>query len=341
MKLLIVTQSIDQENPVLGFFHEWVQVLASSYEHVEVICLYKGVCALPQNVTVHSLGKEEGTRSRLSYAYRFLALVWQLRGRYDRVFVHMNQEYVLLAGLLWQALQKKVFLWRNHYAGSWQTSLAMFFCTKTFYTSSHSYTARGARSVHMPVGVALPSSEVAPVQRVPRSILFLSRLHPSKRPLLFLETLAYLQAQGHSFTATIVGSPTKEKESYARMLKAKADTLQLTDRVTFVPGVPHRETRGIFSAHEFFVNTSPSGMFDKTLFEAAASSCMVISTSEDWKECAGEDFFGEDAPSLGRALEHWLSADEHTKQEARATLLTVAKQHSLETLTARLVEEMK
>lgn len=341
MKLLIVTQAVDQNNPVLGFFHHWIQALAPCYEHIEVICLEKGAHTLPDNVTVHSLGKENGARSRLSYAYTFLTLVWKLRGRYDRVFVHMNQEYILLAGLLWKVLQKKVYLWRNHYEGSWQTDLAMFLSTKTFYTSSHSYTARGSRSVRMPVGVLMGTPETNTGEKVPRPILFLARLHPSKRPLLFLEALAHLKAQGHTFTATVLGSPLKGKESYARMLKAKADTLHLSDSVTFLPGVSHRETKAIFSAHEFFVNTSPSGMFDKTLFEAAASSCIVVSTSEDWKELVGGAFFGEDAESLSRALSHWIVSGEKEKEEARTLLHSVSKEHSLETLTARLVEEMK
>ena len=61
MKLLIVTQAIDSEHPILGFFHRWVEEFAKHCEHVHVICLQAGKHSLPANVTVHSLGKERIT----------------------------------------------------------------------------------------------------------------------------------------------------------------------------------------------------------------------------------------------------------------------------------------
>jgi len=58
MKLLVVTQVVDTEDPVLGFFVRWVEELAKHVESVEVICLREGKHMLPVNVHVHSLGKE-------------------------------------------------------------------------------------------------------------------------------------------------------------------------------------------------------------------------------------------------------------------------------------------
>src|SRR3989338_7648361 len=59
MKLLIITQKVNQEDSVLGFFHSWIREFASRFEEVTVICLEKGVYNLPENVEVFSLGKEE------------------------------------------------------------------------------------------------------------------------------------------------------------------------------------------------------------------------------------------------------------------------------------------
>src|SRR3989344_3943084 len=101
MRLLIVTQAVDRDDPVLGFFHRWIEELAKRYEYISVICLREGRHSLPQKIRVYSLGKEKGEQSRSRYAFRFLALVWRLRAEYGAVLVHMNQEYVLLAGFLW------------------------------------------------------------------------------------------------------------------------------------------------------------------------------------------------------------------------------------------------
>src|SRR5690349_15894229 len=132
MKLLIVTQTLDANDPVLGFFHSWVHALAPKFEKINVIALGVGVHLLPENVRVHSLGKEKGKRSAFSYALSFFSLAWHLQGEYDAVLVHMNQEYILLTGWLWKLLGKRIYMWRNHSAGSFLTDTAAAFCDKIF-----------------------------------------------------------------------------------------------------------------------------------------------------------------------------------------------------------------
>ena len=113
MKLLIITQKVDNQDDVLGFMHRWIEQFAAQCEQVTVICLFEGRHALPANVRVFSLGKEKGV-SRLEYLVRFFRIIWRERAAYDSVFVHMNQIYVLLGGLLWRALGKRVALWYAH-----------------------------------------------------------------------------------------------------------------------------------------------------------------------------------------------------------------------------------
>ena len=114
MKLLIITQAIDLDDPILGFFHRWVEEFAKRFEHIEVICLKLGRHSLPGNVSVHSLRKEKGRRSRFMYATYFGWLIWKLRPKYDAVLVHMNPEYVILGGVDWRLMGKKIYFWYNH-----------------------------------------------------------------------------------------------------------------------------------------------------------------------------------------------------------------------------------
>ena len=163
MRLLIITQKIDQTDPILGFFHTWVVELAKRFENIVVICLQKGEFDLPSNVKVFSLGKEKKNELRIKnyklwikkfgYIFNFYEFIWAERDNYDAVFVHMNQEYVLLGGLFWQIWGKKVFMWRNHPKGNILTRIAVYFSDKVFYTAPNSYTARFNKSVKMPVGV--------------------------------------------------------------------------------------------------------------------------------------------------------------------------------------------
>lgn len=344
MRLLIVTQAIDDADPALGFFTGWIRGLESSFESIDAICLSKGEYQLPDTVRVHSLGKEQGAKSRIVYAFRFLRLAWKLRSEYDAVFVHMNQEYILIAGMLWKLLGKRVYLWRNHYAGSWLTDIAAWFCTEVFCTSKHSYTARYAKTRLMPVGVDTARfTGTETVKREPRSILFFARIAPSKRADVFIEALGLLLAQGVSFIASIYGSPLKSDETYYENLKTRAESLGLHDRLRFMPGVPNEKAPDVYASHEVFVNCSPSGMFDKTLFEAAASGCLVLAASDDFKGLAGEafSFDGSDPASLARSLAVLLKKQEDDTAELRRHMQELAHAQTLERLVQELVRQLR
>lgn len=328
MKLLIVTQAVDTQDPVLGFFHEWIRELAGRFESVEVICLKEGEYALPDNVRVHSLGKEKGKKSSFMYALRFLSLAWKLRGSYDAVFVHMNQEYVLLAGSLWKLLGKKAYLWRNHYAGSFLTDLAAMYCAKVFYTSKSSYSARYPHALQMPVGVDTKRFAPDESRRAPRSILFLARMAPSKRPQMLVEALEALHAQGISFKASFVGSPLEEYKDFYRLLVERAQAL---GEVSFLPAVTHERAAELYKEHAIFVNTSPPGMLDKTIFEAAASGCRVYAASTDVREAFGEQSFFIDVRSLAERLKEGLA-----EGGAGASLHEAVEANSLQALGAIL-----
>lgn len=336
MRLLIVTQVVDSTDSSLGFFHTWIEKMAADFDSIEVICLYKGVHTLPANVRVHSLGKEKGSVTRLQYVVRFLRLVWCLRNRYDPVFVHMNQEYVLLGGLLWKTLGKEVYMWRNHYAGSFLTRIAGTLCTKVFCTSTHSYTARFLNTILMPVGVDVARFQKSSVPRKPNSILFLGRMTPSKKPDLLLESLILLSRRGIDFTATFCGPVLPEDASYVSQLKERAHTLG--DRISFLDGVPHNKTSHIFQQHEMYVNLGASGMFDKTLFEASASGCLVVATSEDFQKKLKDSFTIDTSTpeSLAHTLEQMLSLSESTKEEMRSELHTLAQGNSLNLLISKV-----
>ena len=59
-KLLIITQKVDAQDDLLGFFVDWIAEFARRFEEVHVVALEVGTHSLPGNVTVYSLGKDSG-----------------------------------------------------------------------------------------------------------------------------------------------------------------------------------------------------------------------------------------------------------------------------------------
>ncbi len=274
MRLLILTQTIDKNDPVLGFMHRWVSKLANNFEKITVIALQVGEHELPINVHVLELGRKQ----RLKALWRFYTYIWQYRRDYDAVFVHMNQEYVLLAGDIWRLLGKKVYLWRNHAAGNMLTDMAIWMSRKVFYTSSASYTARFPKSVKMPIGVDTDFFRPDPnVMRVPRSVLFLGRISPVKKVFEFLDWV-----MESPYIATVAGPLLERDREYGEVVLKRIE--ESNGKVRYVGPVTQEEALKLFQTHEIYVNKTPAGSFDKTIIEAAASGCKLMVDNPDARD---------------------------------------------------------
>lgn len=341
MKLLIITQKIDINDDILGFFHGWVEEFAKHCESVIVICLQKGEYKMPENVKIFSLGKEKG-KSKLKYIFNFYKYIWQERKNYGTVFVHMNQEYVLLGWFLWKALGKKIAFWRNHYAGNLFTRAAMMFSDNIFCTSKYSFTAKSKKTILMPVGINTDLfKKKNNSARKNNSILFLARISPVKKPHLVIEALRHVRDKGKDFTADFYGSPLPQDVSYLNSLKEKVNDYQLSDCISFKKGISNKETPRVYNTYEIFINPSPSGMYDKTIFEAMACESLVLTSNINLKGKIDEKFLfmENDEKHLAEQLIHLLDVSPKEKEELGKILRAfVVSNHSLTFLGDKLVK---
>lgn len=343
MKLLILTQKVDKEDPVLGFFHSWILELSKNSEKISVICLEKGNFDLPRNVEVFSLGKESG-RSKIKYLKNFFNLIIGLHREYNSVFVHMNQEYILLGGFIWKIMGKKVFMWRNHHAGSILTDIAALFCKKVFCTSKFSYTAKYKKTEFMPVGIdtSVFNTElrIKNYELSKNKILFLSRMSPIKRPELLIEALGILNKKNIGFVCDFYGDSLPKDEDYYNSLKNKSAETGLNKQINFYKGVPNYETPKIYSEHDIFVNLSSSGMYDKTIFEAMACGCLILASNDNLRGQIGDEFVfkQENVEELAIKLKKMLEYTEDQRTDAVKELKNFAEKHSLKALIDKLVK---
>ena len=338
MRLLVLTQAVDLEDRALGFFHTWLGAFSPHFDALEVVCLKEGEHALPRNVRVHSLGKERG-RSRLRYALTFYRYALTLR--YDAVFVHMNEEYVLMGGLLWRLMRKKVILWRNHKMGSWRTRLAVGLSHEVCYTSPEAFTARYPKALRMPIGVDTdfftPPAAAPPAE----SVLFFGRLDSVKKVEVFIEALKEVR---RAFRAEIVGSPTEPDSPYAEEMRVLAQPLIEEGKLSMHPAVPYERTAELYRQHAIYVNLTPSGSFDKTIGEAMASGCLVVCVNHAVRGTLSEALFVESITpeATAEALTGALAlSDEERKELVLQSRTYVEREHSLRLLTRRLADILK
>jgi len=327
MKLLIVAQVVDIDHPVLGFFHKWIATFAASFDELHVIALQVGEYNLPANVHVYSLGKETGA-GKFMYFWRFFKYVFTLK--YDHVFVHMNAEYVILAGWYWRLLGKRVGLWYNHTIGSLFLRLSTVFVNVHMHTSPYAYPARYEDSVIMPAGVNEEVFRAYPeITKVPGSIYFQGRVAPAKRVHILLEAFDLLQKERGGIFLTIVGP---EDNGYVKVLKKKYASYIKNQSLVFMGPMPHKDTAVLFAKHAVSVNLTDDGNYDKTVLESLLCGTPVIVSSKAFKGIVPEEWtlFSPEAGLLAKKLGEVLEKSPVVSTNLKET-------HSLATLSKALV----
>lgn len=273
MRLLITTQALDKNDPILGFFVHWVDEFAKHFEQVTVICLRKGEYQLPAHVRVFELG-QGGKAVR---AYKLLRGAYKFRGNYDAVFVHMNPEYIVVAGWLWRILGKRLMLWYTHKSVDFKLRVATVFANDIVTASKESFRLKSAK-VRV-VGHGIDTAFFCPDASVQREDWWLSagRLNKAKR-----HDAAIRMAHEAGKELKIVGDgPERER------LEALAE--ELGARVTFLGAKDHEGVRDAFRRAALFVHTSETGSLDKMMLEAVACGCPVRTSDAALKFLESKD----------------------------------------------------
>jgi len=339
MRVLILTQKIDANDDLLGFFHGWVFEFSKHWEKITVIALGVGDCHLAENVKVLSLGKEAGG-SKLIYLVRFYKYIWRERKNYDSVFVHMNQEYTILGGLIWRLLGKKVMLWRNHQMGGFWAKIAVALSHIVFCTSQFAFVARYKKTKLMPVGIDADFFKFHPeIKKTPGSVLFFGRISPIKRPDILIESLYLLKKGGINFIASFVGDAPLRDAVYNEKIKQKIENYDLADCVKIVKGVPYLQAPKIYNQNEIFINLTNSGSLDKTILEAMACESMVLVSNKTFEGVLPPDLIFQEnsAADLAKKIGLILNLSEiEIQKRGRSFRDYVLENHSLDKLIFRL-----
>lgn len=312
MRILILTQKVDKNDPILGFFHRWIEEFSKNFEKVTVVCLEKGSYDLAENVEVLSLGKEE-SRSRIRYILRFYRYIWNKKHEYDVVFVHMNQIYVLLGGLLWRMWRKPIGLWYAHKKVSLSLKIAVRLANYIFSVSKESFRYETEKLCILGHGIdtnRFHPGETLKTDTVPR-ILTVGRIAPIKNIDVMIDAVYLLKQNGISTYFDIVGDAiyVSDKE-YLDALKNKVSDLGLSHEVNFLGSVPNTEIPSFYRSADVFLNLSNTGSVDKAVLEAMASGSKVLTSNDAFRSILDTKYLSNrNAETIAKDLEYLLSDD--------------------------------
>jgi len=348
MRLLILTQAVDENNPILGFFIDWIKEFAKNCEFVTVICLQEGSYNLPANVKVLSLGKENGV-SQIKYLYRFYKYIWQERKNYDAVFVHMNQIYVILGGWLWRLWYKKIGLWYVHKQVSHSLKLAEKIVDIIFTASAQSFRLKSKKVKVVGHGINPAIFKPAGIEKNSNvfKIITIGRIAPVKNYELLVEAAEFLlnSKLDKKIEVKIIGAPqTTDENTYLEKLKKIVTDKKLEGTVFFPGAIPNKEIVSHLQSADLFVNTSQTGSLDKAVLEAMACETLVVTTNEAFVEIFGDlsdlTVSGNTSTELAEKIKFFIQNNnqgerQKIKKELRCIVLN---NHNLDSLISNILK---
>ncbi len=346
MKLLLISQKVDQHDDVLGFFHGWIQAFAEKCDHIEVICLYEGQHSLPANTSVHSLGKEKGF-SRIRYIFNFYRLIFSLRKNYDAVFVHMNHRYVLMGWPVWFLYRKIITLWYAHGHTPLLLYPAVLGSHKVF--SSTKSGLRIKTSKLRVVGQGIDTDQFSLVSHVPQEIfriLTVGRISPIKDYETLIRAASLLKGT-FSFMVEVygkegVGSDVSYRRKLGQLLKKEG----LEKNFIFAGAISHGKVPTLLPSVDVFVNMSRTGSLDKAVLEAMAAGVPVLTPNEAFigvlGPLAGSLMYEKgNYRELAQKIGSIRSMSRHERDEIKSELRSIVVQsHDLRKFADAIIKEI-
>lgn len=290
MKLLIITQKVNKNDSILGFFHAWIVEFAKYFESIIVVCLEGGEYDLPSNVKVFSLGKEEG-ENKIKYLINLYKIIWQERVNYDRVFVHMNPEYIVLAGLLWKILNKKIYFWYVHRQVNLKLKVAHFFATHIFSSAPESFGIKSKKVSFVGHGIDLSKLDYNKKEKlnIILNIATVGRITKIKRIEYLIEALRELKNKNINFALNIVGEAVKEEDFiYEKNLRDLIKNSDLEKEIIWRGSLRGEDLKNVYKNSDFTVNLCPTGGMDKVVLESWATGTPCFVVNEAFSGILGE-----------------------------------------------------
>ncbi|MBI5004042.1 glycosyltransferase [Candidatus Kaiserbacteria bacterium] len=346
IRLLVCAQSADVSDPTLGFFHAWVDELARRTKHVSLAYLQGKAAGLPDNVRAFSLGKDtlRGPKlwKRARYTVRFWWYAWRERREYDTVLVYINTEYVILGGLLWRLLGKKVAMISNAKESHWKMNIAAYFADVLFYTDDHAMAARLPRAQRIASGIATGPYVQTTRDAKPGSLLFAGRIAREKRLNTSIDAVVHAAKHTLGLHLDIYGAPViADDRAFETELRATYKPLEEQGLISFCGSVPHAQTPQIYATHDIFVHGGSVTGFNKSLFEAMAAGCIVVTSEPSMRRVVREDLFVDEATpeAFARAIHAAtkLSPQERSRESA-ALRAYVEREHALSVIIPNIFQ---
>lgn len=334
-RLLVVTQRVDPEHPVLWATVPKLHALAERVGELVVLALAGRRDVLPANCRLRTFGAP----SQLIRGIRYEALVVDelVRRRPAAVVAHMSPIYARLAAPLVRPRGVRVLLWYTQWRTNPSLERAVRCADVVLTVDRQSFPFHSPKVRSIGHGVDLSRFRCAGVHDARRlRLVALGRYAEVKDHATMLRALGSIDAELDAHGSCETGADRR----LLRELEGLAATLGLDGRVRFHGPAPPRLVPDLLASADVLVSATRGGA-DKVVLEAGASCLPAVAAAGAFHDLLPEElrFPPGDHGALAERLRALASRSPLERHELGRTLREqVARNHSVETWADRVVE---
>lgn len=360
MNLIFVTRKLDRGDFRTGFIFSWVEKLAGTVSSLKVICLEQGPLGeIPDNVTVVSMGKEQGF-SRVRLLLNYWQMLWRFLPASQGVFIHMHPVYAIAAWPLTKIYRKILVLWYVHKSVDMKLKIATFLVDKILTASKDSFRIQSPKVRVVGHGIDLRKFSSTPlVSRLSSpeisnetklfTMLSLGRISPIKDYETLIRAVKNLWEEGvRNIRLDIYGAvDLSTHQAYLDSLINFVHGVHLEGVVRFQGPLMYDDVDEVYRGSHLFISSSQTGSMDKTVLEAAASGTIVLTSNKAFRgaleKISKSLYFERDNPAdIQNKIMEIKAWSGEKKQAIRKSLQDwVSVEHNLDHLVKLIIGEFK
>jgi glycosyltransferase involved in cell wall biosynthesis len=290
MRLLVINFEMDRLSRTMAWSQQIVNLLAQECEEVAVLTSHVGQYDPPPNVHVEVIPRwPMGIPRRLGSSWLVNFQVYRLARRYrvGACFVHMDAGWAYYLSPCFCLLRLPVLVWYAHGTVHDELRRAHQAATRIITSTPEGFRLPSNKARVIGQGVDTDIFTLQPLAAERNDILAVSRLGPRKRIELLVQVMEHLQTLpgGADLRLKLIGTPITEDDQYYEIrLRERVWRLSLHDQIEFVGFVPLPYIPVYYRSAFLHLNVSQTGSMDKTVVEALACGCPVLTSNEAFFE---------------------------------------------------------